>query len=143
MNDKETTTDEQDKHAHAKANARAWMANIIEMVEKLKASKDNHDSEAVDEIRQEIDEAPLSVSVRDGWYVAGSSERGEPDEFEILLSTGGPALRIYGELGEYCEPDDYPRLQWQDWFTPWDDCELTSDETEALATFARCFWFGE
>lgn len=95
-----------------------------------------------DTIRQRIDEGPLSVQIRDGWRSPGSE--GEPEEYEILLSTGGPALRLFGQLGAYCEPHGAPLLQWQDWGTPWTTYhDTTTEEDEALEEYARCFYFGE
>lgn len=96
-----------------------------------------------DEIREEIDNFPLSLSVRDSWYAPGAKQDAEPMEYEILLSTGGPACRIYGNLDEHNEPDDFPDIQFQDWFTPWESLDIESEEREALAKFARFFWFGE
>ena len=99
------------------------------------------EDETADAIRERMQEEPLSIQIRDGWRNPG--EKGEPDEYTILLSTGGPALRIWGELTEHCEPDSDPRLQWQDWGTPWTDFRLTSEERDALASYARLFYYGE
>lgn len=95
-----------------------------------------------DDIRQEIEQSALSVQVRSGWYSPGDSEGVSPEEFEILLSTGGPALRIIGDLDGYGQPSN-PRLQWQDWGTPWTDHDTTSEEDEALEAFCGCYYFGE
>ena len=121
---------------HAIDNARAWLEEIKEMVTALKASGFH------DEARQRIEESVLSVTVRGGWHTPGDAEAAAPEEYQILLSTGGPALRILGEL-EQVEPDDGPNLQWQDWGVPWTAYPLDSDEMEAVAAFARCFYFGE
>lgn len=95
-----------------------------------------HDEE---EARQAINEDPLSVQVRSGW--ANSPEEMEAEEFEILLCTGGPACRIIGEL-DHGEPDN-ANLEYQDWFTPWQRyCATTTEEDEALLTYARQFYFG-
>lgn len=64
-----------------------------------------------------FDESPLSVLVRSGWYQPGY-DAPEPAEYEILLCTGGPAVRIRGELGNDDEPET-ARLEYQDWGTPW------------------------
>jgi hypothetical protein len=56
--------------------------------------------------REEIQEGPLSVLIRDGWRQPGQAADEGVEEFEILLSTGGPALRLYGKLGRYGEPED-------------------------------------
>lgn len=81
------------------------------------------------------DEA-LSVCVRSGWTVLG--EPLTADEFEILLSTGGPACRIVGELrdGEPCHAE----IQWQDWGTSW--TRLAGQSCDALDWLAGLFYFG-
>jgi hypothetical protein len=129
---------------HAIDNARAWLSNIRKMVERLGAAEESGDDEAIEKARTEIQEAPLSVMVRDGWHSPGQAHDrvGEPVEYEVLLSTGGPALRIYGQLdGE--QPDDDPHLQWQDWGTPWTNLPLDGPEREAVTSFAAQFYFGE
>lgn len=70
-----------------------------------------------DDARERIQEGPLSVEVRSGWVSPGTDKL-EPEDFCILLTTGAPALRIRGELDEHKEP----RRAWmehQDWGTPW------------------------
>ena len=93
-----------------------------------------------DEAIENIHEDPLEVSVRGSWHEPGGDTK--PDEYRILLCTGGPAVQITGKLDEYTQPDD-AKLQYQDWFTPWCDYPSTSEEDEALLSYARKFWFGE
>jgi hypothetical protein len=76
--------------------------------------------------------------VRDGWYQPGRPNEYGPEEYEILLSTGGPALRIYGKLGRDDEPET-AELQMQDWFLPW---QRYPTAEEPLLQFARYFYFG-
>lgn len=59
-------------------------------------------------------DSPLEVLVRSGW--AGVGEELEAEEFMILLCTGGPAVRINGEL----EGGEVTRawMEYQDWDTP-------------------------
>jgi len=91
-----------------------------------------------DNAREAIQEDPLSVQVRSGW--ANTPEEMEAEEYEILLCTGGPAVRIIGEL-DRGEPDR-ARLEYQDWFTPWVEyLDMTHAEREALLTYARQFYF--
>ena len=59
----------------------------------------------------------------------------------ILLCTGGPAVRIRGDLGAYSEPNT-AELEYQDWFTPWERLPTDSADEEILLTYARSFYFG-
>jgi len=96
-----------------------------------------HDEE---EARQIINEDPLTVQIRSDWHSPG--EKTEAAEFEILLCTGGPATRLIGELDEYRQPESV-KLQHQDWFTPWTDYPLTSEEENKLLDYCQQFYFGE
>jgi hypothetical protein len=82
-----------------------------ELFELEDAAGDCEDKE--DAIRR-IHEDPLSIRIFgervDGEWTA--------DRFEILLTTGGPAVRIVGELDQNGEPDRV-WLEVQDWGTPW------------------------
>jgi hypothetical protein len=93
--------------------------------------------ESREDAEQRIQEDPLSLEVRSGWTSLGEPFAAE--EFNILLATGGPAVRIVGELsgGE-------PSRAWlevQDWFTPW--TQYIGADQDVLLTYARCFYFGE
>lgn len=101
------------------------------------------DGEELDEdaCRDRIMESPLSVQVRGGWHNPGDADD-SPEEFEILLSTGGPALRIIGELDEHCEPTR-ARLEYQDWGTPWTEHEINGTDVGNLMQFVNCFYFGD
>ena len=98
------------------------------------------DCEDQDDAAQRIQEDPLSVEIRSGWYTPGSDP--EAVEFRILLCTGGPAVRIRGELGEYNEPS-CAWLEHQDWGTPWTEYFTTGEDNEALLEYCRQFFFGE
>ena len=126
-----------DEKNHAIANAKGWLENIQEMVSRL-ASDDGGVSGAA---REEITQSALSVLVRDGWRFPGDTSEGA-EEYEILLSTGGPALRIWGAL-IYGEADPSPRLEWQDWGAPWTAFRLTGDQVHDVWIFARCFYLSE
>ena len=78
-----------------------------------------------------IYENPLSVEYRSGWTSYGDDM--QPEEFQILLCTGGPAVRIMGELGFDGEPSR-AWLEYQDWGTPWTQYFCDS---EPLIAFAR------
>lgn len=123
---------------HAISNAKAWLESIVEMVETLDDPDERFDEmEALDRIHESV----LSVQVRGGWRDLSGIDKLEAEEFYILLTTGGPALRIYGSIGLHGEPEDMV-LQWQDWGTPWTTYYVI-DGKEALETFTRQFYFGE
>ena len=58
----------------------------------------------------------------------------------LLLTTGGPAVQIVGELDENQEPKN-ARLMVQDWFTPW--TEYVEADHDVLLDYCRVFYFGE
>lgn len=89
-----------------------------------------------DEAEERIHEDALSVEVRSGWATPGEPLAAE--EFCILLSTGGPASRIRGELDSHGEPCR-AWLEVQDWGTPW--TEYVPAESHVLLAYARCFCF--
>lgn len=97
-----------------------------------------HDEDAA---RRRIEERPLSLVVRSGWYLPGSEDN-RPSEFCILLGTGGPAARIVGTLDEHGQPD-WAHYEFQDWGTPWTRARLSGDDGSVLLRYAQCFYFGE
>jgi len=130
---------------HAEQNARAWLESIIEMVAPL-VDEDDEDGDSDDEAKQKareaITESVLSVGVRDTTFRTPGDTTVEPDEFEILLSTGGPALRIVGNLGRFNAPEAI-ELQKQDWFKPWTAMTLSHEEREAVQLFVEQFYLGD
>ena len=144
--------------AHAISNARGQLETIKELYREFKKQEDleawdcgsnvyNWTSEG---IREKAQDEALSVEFRSGW--TSNLESMEPEEFKILLSTGGPACQIIGKLDQYKQPTDI-EIQYQDWGTPWEPLQLNStyaDESpnitsdyEALEWFCNCFYFGE
>lgn len=158
------------KENRAREQAKSQLESIINMVDRLRHCQECQDPECdlsdkeiflgsnlyyrgqpatkedrmeyhnEDLARQAINEDPLTIQVRSDWHFP--HESGESTEYEILLCTGGPACRIIGELGQYNEPET-ARLQYQDWFTPWEDYSLSAEEEEYLIEYAQCFYFGE
>jgi len=94
-----------------------------------------HDEEA---IREAFDEDPLCIEVRTDWHTPG--EETKSTEYMILLCTGGPAVRIVGDLDGYQQPET-ANLEYQDWFTPWEQYPLTGEEEKTLLTYAQHFYF--
>ena len=114
-------------------NAKAWLENIQEMVAAYNKANDSWGGAGLDEAWEAIESAPLSIQVCSGWARPGAPLKAE--EYEILLSTGGPALRIIGDLDDGGMPCGWV-LQWQDWGTPWTRyAPLSEDEDNALRDF--------
>ena len=147
---------------HAKGQARAQLAQINRMMERLQHAQECGWTEegdqcdltgqeiidCIDELdrelyhdpedaRQRIQEDSLSVLVRSGWHSPG--EEMEAVEYEILLSTGGPATRIVGDLDQHDEPSS-ATLQYQDWGTPWTHYAGSYNQP-ALLDYANQFYF--
>lgn len=145
-----TTTKEQVPEVnHAERNAAEWLETIkaqISALGELEAGAESVTVEGdtfteVDDLRERIQESPLEVSARSGWHTPGQ-EKPENEEFLVLLTTGGPALRIIGELDRYNAPEN-PRLEFSDWGTPWTRLATTEDEDTALLAYCNQFYFGD
>lgn len=131
-----------DNYQGAFDNAKAWFEELRELYRE--ATNDDPPMARCDEIAARVDEMPLSVECREPWHSPG--EKTTPSEFNILLTTGGPALRVWGDLSEYGEPEN-AQLQMQDWGIPWREvwpCEVNEmDEARAVIQwFAQHFHFG-
>lgn len=93
-----------------------------------------------DTLRESIDEQarewPLSVEYRcSGWQLSATAC--EPDEFRILISWGGPAVAVFGDISCSGYPVD-PELKGQDWGVSWESVDCDS---EALQWFCELFVF--
>lgn len=121
----------------AEGQAKAQLQSIREMVKALEDGEEYDGQDA----EEAIQEDPLEVSVRADWHSPGD-EQDVDLEYKILLCTGGPAVRIVGDLGRWKEPDN-ARLQYQDWGTGWETLYTDDEEDDALLTYARQFYFGE
>jgi len=130
---------------HAKQQARAQLDSIVDLMAALKRARSGEaillDGEEMDgeALEERAREWPLSVLVRSGWSIPGGQMT--PTEYELLLCTGGPAVRIRGEISEYGDPAT-AMLECQDWFTRWEPLIASTAETDALVGFAALFWFG-
>lgn len=100
------------------------------------------DHQAIAErIEHDYREEPLSVQVRSEWEDIGAKL--VPAKFRLELTTGGPAMRVLGDLDIYGWPCK-PRLQYQDWFKPWREyLDASADQWEALEWFVGLFNYGE
>jgi hypothetical protein len=131
---------------HAIENAKGHLESIRDLVGRWKA---NEDGTPGDESEREFDEYPLSVEVREAWRtLADYDPDHKPAEYKITLTTGGPALRIIGELDQYGQPES-ATMEWQDWGTPWTELHGAdmpfepSKVDEILLAFAQHFYFGD
>jgi hypothetical protein len=107
--------------------------SIAEMVAALHRDATADDCEET--ARDRIEEDALSVRVF-GERTAGGWTA---DRYELLLTTGGPAVRIVGDL---CDGEPHSaRLEVQDWFQPW--TEYHDADPAILLEYAACFYFGE
>ena len=106
----------------------------LEELEGLTAEAAGYESR--EDVEERIQEYPLSVEVREGWKEPGTV--GNLDDFQILLCTGGPAVRIRGELnnGEPCRA----WIEYQDWGTPW--MQFFDANQSVLVDFCSRFYFG-
>ena len=146
------------KEAHAITNARGQLESIKELYREFKKQEDleawdcgsNVYNWTTEGIREKAQDEALSVEFRSGW--SSNLENMEPEEFKILLSTGGPACQIIGKLDQYKQPTDI-EIQYQDWGTPWEPLQLNSTNAEkspnitsdyqAVEWFCNCFYIGE
>lgn len=123
------------KDNHALSQAKSQLDSIIEMIKVLHEAEEAdefaiYEGEEVtaDDMRERISEDPLEV--------------GRLNQYFILLCTGGPAVRIIGNLGEHNEPET-ATLQYQDWGTSWTNYPLNGLEEDLLLEYAQSFYFDE
>ncbi len=128
-------------------NAQAWLKTIaaaMSTLDRLEADDtpqllEGEAFEDADTLRERLYQTPLSVSVRSDWSTPNDTLT--PSGYQILLSTGGPALRIVGDLNVHGEAET-ARLEYQDWGTPWTSYTLAHDEAPRVLAFAGLFYLG-
>lgn len=129
---------------HARDQAKAQFDIIAELMKNhRRAEKDNFNDSKEDDAentREAIEGNALSIEVRSEWHTVASTQT--PGQYKILLCTGGPAVRITGELDENIQPID-AKLEYQDWGTPWTEYQLIPEYSETLLAYAQQFYFGE
>lgn len=123
--------------AETTAAQKTWVAEFTEDATEM-ADLETAAGECTseEEARSRIKEDPLSVEIRSGW--ANSRAEFEPEEFRIVLCTGGPHVEILGDL-DRGEPSR-PRILYCDWGA---SGELFDFDREAVLTYCRVFYFGE
>ena len=116
--------------------AAAQMDSIREMVKALQTE----DEDKREQAEATIQEDALEILIRTDWHPLGTDDKDTDKEYLILLCTGGPAVRITGDLNQHSEPKN-ARLEHQDWGTPW--TEYRAADEAVLLEYARQFYFGE
>lgn len=94
------------------------------------------DCTCVDDAQEAIDQYPLSCEVRSGWSMSG--EDLTPEEFRIVLCTGGPHVEIVGDLdhnGSACSV----RVRYRDWS---ESGELFDFDRDAVLRYVSNFFGG-
>ena len=103
---------------------------------------DYTDSDELDSdfIIDRVNETPLSLEVKaDDWHTLGDTRELEPTKGRLLLSTGGPACQIVGDIeGDYMANVE---IQFQDWGKPWESISTNSEQFDALQWFVEQFWW--
>ena len=133
------------ENEYAILNAQAWMQTITDYYNADGLLADGAESVEVDGMTfcdsdtlwDTVLNTPLDVSVRSAWASVGTEF--EVDEYQVLLSTGGPSLRIHGDL-DSCGRAVNARLEWQDRGTGWRDEGVDINE-DALDWFVEMFYF--
>ena len=138
------------KENHALTNCMSQLSFIKDLFIRYRLAESNNDYDLMHQIREEVNEAPLSIEYRSGW-VPHFEDDVKPEEFKILLSWGGPACRIIGKIEDEFTLKDI-EIQYQDWGTPWISLQLNShlsdkspqiiDDYEALEWVCNGFYFG-
>lgn len=122
--------DDSKAESRAQEQARYKYESIVEMMQRRDAAKTEKEE---DDSLEEIEQFPLSVMLRGDWHEPYTDKKVDDVEYQILLCTGGPAVRIIGDLGE-----DGPCtavLECQDWFEQWTQCNSEYNE-DVLIEFA-------
>lgn len=116
------------------AQAKRTLESITNMVAALQ------DDDLQDQASDAIYEHPLSVEVRSGWHIP--YEPLHPEEYQIMLCTGGTGIRLIGLLDSFDAPDT-ARLEYCDWGIPWTEYPIDSDNEATLLTYASMFTYTE
>lgn len=125
--------DENDRLAEIEEEREALIKELDEIEAEIGPCESREDAE------ERIQEDALEVQVRSGWHAPGDPDATD-DEFYILLCTGGPAVRIRGELGEHNRPTR-AWIEYQDWGTPW--TRFFDADQATLLAYCEQFYFGE
>lgn len=118
--------------------AKPYADEVKRLAAGLKRARDERDDEALDRFTEAVENDALSIEYRSGWTSVGESLT--IDEFCITLCTGGPAVRIVGELSDGYPVQNRCRMEVSDWFKPWTQYGIGDDElSQAITEYANVF----
>jgi len=117
----------------ARTQAQAQLEHIVALMNRLNALEDDY--EARDTIEQEARENALSIETRTAWSTDPTDS--EPNEFRIVLCTGGPHVEIRGDVDL-----DHVQLDYQGWGDPMQSLYGTLEESALLEQYCHLFYFG-
>jgi len=138
------------EHNHALRNAEAHIAGWVDayagynQLVSGESDEVTYDGETFTdeaELANRVQETALDLQVRSPWHSPGMGDS-TPAEFQVLVTTGGPAFRIIGELDQHNHTVNV-RAEHQDWGTPWTGVDLDNEQQEAVDWFAGLFFYGE
>ncbi len=107
-------------------------SSFIKFAEEVLKRTTSKNEKIAEQAREELSNDALEV--------ATGKEFDGTKTYMILLSTGGPATRIIGELDEHGQPTT-ATFQFQDWFLPWTEARLNEEEEQTLIQYAGFFCF--
>lgn len=114
------------KDNRAQEQAQLQLNSIQDMLKRLELARATDNDDDIELVTGEIENDALAINVT--------------KYYEILLCTGGPAVRITGILDEHEVPSSV-RLEYQDWFTRWIEYPLNDKQETALLEYANHYYF--
>lgn len=121
--------DERDDHEGGSTSWAEENPEDAEELEELETAANGHEDE--DDAREAILTDALSVEFRSAWAAPG--EELTPEEFRIVLCTGGPHVELIGDLNADGTPYRVRCL-----YRDWSECgELYDFDHEAALRYAR------
>lgn len=121
---------------HTTEACRNWLSEIREWAGRRPQTGDT------DDWLEERPE-PLSIRVRSPWLDNGTKLELPLGEYEILLATGGPAVRLISTLDEDSETVPVTAfMEGQNWFEPWERfTDASAEDSAAILLYVQSFYY--
>jgi hypothetical protein len=113
----------------------AQLAEVARLAELLEADPDN------DELQDELRALALSQEVRSDWRCLSIAGETEPDEWRLVLCTGGPHVEVRGEFNNYGDPET-ASLWAADWGQSLAEVPISQSSADLLLWFGQTFYWG-